>query len=57
MQRNKVVFDNAAALTAALESPVRQEMRAHFHALPTFTGRVTHFPMATRALAMQAKGR
>lgn len=50
MQRNKVVFDDAQALTAALESPVREEMRAHFHALPAYTGRVTHFPMTTRAV-------
>lgn len=51
MQRNKVVFDSATALTAALESPVRQEMRAHFDTLPTFAGRVTHFPMMTRSIA------
>jgi hypothetical protein len=51
MQRNKVVFDSAQALSVALESSVRQEMRAHFHALPAFTGRVTHFPMTTHAIA------
>jgi hypothetical protein len=47
MQRNKVVFDDAAGLTAALNSPVRHEMRADFVNFPKFTGRVTHFPMAT----------
>ena len=47
MQRNKVVFDNQAALTAALNSPVRHEMRAAFHRFPSFTGPITHFPMAT----------
>jgi hypothetical protein len=47
MQRNKVVFDNQAALTAALNSPVRHEMRASFHRFPSFTGPITHFPMAT----------
>lgn len=47
MQRNKVVFDSAEALTAALNSPVRHEMRADFAHFPTFTGPVTHFPMAT----------
>jgi hypothetical protein len=47
MQRNKVVFDDAAALTAALNSPVRHEMRSDFHKLPAFKGRVTHYPMAT----------
>jgi hypothetical protein len=50
MQRNKVVFDSPAALTAALASPVRHEMRAHFRALPRFSGGVTHFPMSTRAV-------
>jgi hypothetical protein len=48
MQRNKVVFDDAEALTAALNSPVRHEMRADFKDFPKFAGRVTHFPMLTR---------
>jgi uncharacterized protein (TIGR02118 family) len=48
MQRNKVAFDSAAALTAALNSPVRFEMRADFRNLPPFSGAVTHYPMATR---------
>jgi hypothetical protein len=47
MQRNKVVFDNQAALTAALNSPARHEMRASFHRFPSFTGPITHFPMET----------
>lgn len=47
MQRNKVVFDSQAALTAALNSPVRHEMRASFRKFPPFTGPVTHFPMLT----------
>jgi hypothetical protein len=47
MQRNKVVFDSPAALTAALNSPVRHEMRAAFARFPAFTGPITHFPMAT----------
>jgi hypothetical protein len=51
MQRNKVVFDNRAALTAALNSPVRHEMRAAFHRFPPFTGPVTHYPMATTVVA------
>jgi hypothetical protein len=50
MQRNKVAFDSPAALTAALASPLRHEMRAHFRALPAFSGGVTHFPMSTRAV-------
>jgi len=52
MQRNKVAFDSPAALTAALESPLRHEMRAHFRALPRFSGGVTHFPMSTRAVGL-----
>jgi hypothetical protein len=48
MQRNKVVFDSPAALTAALNSPVRHEMRADYAQLPKFSGAVTHFPMLTR---------
>ena len=49
LQRNKVVFDDPAALTAALNSPVRHEMRADFVAFPPFQGRNTHFPMHTLA--------
>jgi uncharacterized protein (TIGR02118 family) len=50
MQRNKVVFDSPAALTAALNSPVRHEMRADFARFPPFSGRNTHFPMWTQRL-------
>lgn len=48
--RNRVVFDDAAALTQALASPVRHEMRADFHNFPSFEGRVTHHPCATWAV-------
>ena len=48
MQRNKVVFDDQQALTAALNSPVRHEMRADFEKFPPFTGPVSHFPMLTK---------
>jgi hypothetical protein len=51
MLRNKVVFDDADALTAALNSPVRHEMRADFQRFPAFTGSVTHFPMRTENLS------
>jgi uncharacterized protein (TIGR02118 family) len=51
MQRNKVAFDSAEALTAALSSPVRKEMRADFAKLPAFSGRVTHYPMATSVIS------
>jgi hypothetical protein len=55
MQRNKVVFDSPAALTAALNSPVRHEMRAAFARFPPFTGPVTHFPMTTRTVAKDSQ--
>ena len=50
LQRNKVAFDSAAALAAALDSPVRREMRADFAQFPPYRGRVTHYPMTTEAL-------
>lgn len=50
LQRNKVAFDSPEALTAALNSPVRREMRASFASLPAFSGRVTHYPMITRVV-------
>lgn len=50
LQRNKVAFDSAQALTAALDSPVRKEMRADYARLPRFSGAVKHFPMSTRRL-------
>jgi hypothetical protein len=53
MQRNKVVFDSPAALTSALNSPVRHEMRASFGRFPPFTGPITHFPMATMTVTPQ----
>jgi hypothetical protein len=54
MQRNKVVFDGPAALTEALNSPVRHAMRAAFHRFPPFTGPVTHYPMATTVVTPHA---
>lgn len=48
MQRNKVAFDSHAALKAALNSPVRHEMRADFNTFPAFSGPNKHFAMATR---------
>lgn len=50
LQRNKVVFDNRAALDAALNSPTRHEMRADFRRFPPFRGRNTHFAMHTRTI-------
>ncbi|TAK81442.1 MAG: EthD family reductase [Betaproteobacteria bacterium] len=53
IQRNKVVFDDAAALEAALRSPVRAEMRADFLRFPFFTGGNRHNPMATHEIIGQ----
>jgi hypothetical protein len=50
MQRNKVAFDSPDALTQALHSPVRHEMRADFKAFLPFTGPNTHYAMATRVV-------
>jgi uncharacterized protein (TIGR02118 family) len=50
MQRNKVAFDSSEALTHALHSPVRHEMRADFTEFPTFTGPNRHHAMATRVV-------
>jgi hypothetical protein len=50
MQRNKVAFDSAGALTHALNSPVRHKMREDYRGFPPFTGRNTHYAMATRVL-------
>jgi len=48
MQRNKLMFDTPAALSAALASPVIREMRADFHSFPDFAGGNVHYPMLTR---------
>jgi uncharacterized protein (TIGR02118 family) len=50
MQRNKVVFDDPAAMRAAFNSPVRAEMRADFLRFPPFTEGNRHNPMATREI-------
>jgi uncharacterized protein (TIGR02118 family) len=50
LQRNKVAFDDPPALAAALDSPLRREMRADFARFPPYRGRVTHFPMATEVV-------
>jgi hypothetical protein len=48
MQRNKVVFDSAQALSVATAgSPVIKEMRADFAHFPKFTGNNLHWPMHT----------
>ena len=47
---NEVVFDDIETFNAAMASPVRQELRAHYHEFPRFTGANTHYPMARRRL-------
>lgn len=47
LQRNRVLFDSPEALTAALQSPVRHELRADFHTFPPFQGGNFHYPMWT----------
>lgn len=49
--RNRVMFDSPDALTAALASPVRAEMRADYQSFPSFRGTVTHYPMITSVMA------
>jgi hypothetical protein len=48
---NEVVFDDIDAFNAAMASPVRDELRAHYRAFPRFTGVNTHYPMIRRRLA------
>lgn len=47
MQRNKQVFDSPEALTAALNSSIRHDMRADFEKFPPFQGGNLHFAMTT----------
>jgi hypothetical protein len=45
MVGNEVVFDSIDDLNASMQSPVREELRAHYRQFPRFTGAVTHVPM------------
>lgn len=56
MQRNRLIFDGAAALEAALNSPVRHDMRADFEAFPPFSGSNVHYPMFTETLHAEGHG-
>ncbi|MDF2808989.1 MAG: hypothetical protein K0S56_20 [Microvirga sp.] len=47
---NEVVFDSVDHFNAAMESPVRQELRAHFREFPPFSGANTHFLMQRKRL-------
>jgi hypothetical protein len=48
MQRNKLVFDEPAALTNALFSPTIKTMRADYAQFPPFSGGNVHYPMLSR---------
>ena len=48
MQRNKLMFDSAQAITDAMHSPVRHTMRQDFEQFPPFEGGNIHHPMAAR---------
>jgi hypothetical protein len=48
---NEVVFDSVADFNDAMQSPVRQELRAHFRDFPPFTGLNTHVPMIRSRIA------
>ncbi|TPW30194.1 EthD family reductase [Pararhizobium mangrovi] len=50
IQRNRIMFDSPEALTEALHSPVREDMRADFGHFPAFEGGNFHYPMATRII-------
>jgi hypothetical protein len=47
---NEVVFDDVGAFNAAMASPARQELRAHYREFPPFTGANTHYAMIRRRL-------
>ena len=50
MLGNEVVFDSVPDFNAAMQSPVRHEMRDHFHTFPKFSGAVTHYAMMRERL-------
>lgn len=54
VQRNKVVFDDNGALSAALQSPIRHEMRRDFEASPPFDGHNVHFPMTSHTVPLNS---
>jgi len=50
IQRNRILFDSAEALTAALNSPERHEMRTDFGGFPPYSGGNFHYPMLTEII-------
>jgi hypothetical protein len=55
MQRNKLMFDSAEAITHAMNSPVRHQMRADFEEFPPFEGSNIHHPMSARTFFGEAR--
>ncbi len=55
-QRNKLVFDSAEALTAAMASPALAALRSDFRRFPPFTGGNLHYPMHTQVVRPAAAG-
>lgn len=53
MQRNKIAFDNADDLIAALNSPVRDKMAADSAHFPPFEGGSVHLPVTTRSVLLK----
>lgn len=53
-QRNKVVFDTPPLLESALNSPVRDRLKADFDLFPPFTGQSVHVPMEYEQIVFQA---
>jgi hypothetical protein len=47
---NEVVFDHIEDFNAAMESPARHELRAHYREFPRFAGANTHYPMTRSRL-------
>jgi hypothetical protein len=47
MQRNRGVFENAAVLGAALQSPIRHIMQEHYEQFPSFEGGSIHYGVST----------
>ena len=47
---NEVVFDHIEDFNAAMASPARHELRAHYREFPRFTGANTHYPMSRSRL-------
>lgn len=47
---NEVAFDTVADFSAAMQSPARHELRAHYTSFPPFSGPTSHVLMQRRAM-------